>query len=191
MKRFTRGALFASALLTLAAAAVEATTVIEKDLSDLCNEADKIFVGRVVSVESGWRDESQKSIQTVVTFAVTEPVFGVDGGDVRLVFAGGEAGGIREVVAGMPEFHVGEQVLLFASDQPSLSPVIGFHQGYFRVVDDGKGQVVLDSESRPVSVQGRALSFGKRDNGTQGAVSLDEFLGTVRRQVGQRGRQTP
>lgn len=191
MKRFTRGVLFTAALLCLGAARLEATTVIEKDLSDLCNEADKIFVGKVVSVESGWRDESQKAIQTVVTFAVLEPVYGVDGGEVKLTFAGGEAGGIREVVAGMPEFHPGEEVMVFASDQPSLSPIIGFHQGCFRVVDGDSGKVVLDVESRPVGLQGRALSFGKRDNGTQGAVSLDQFLDTVRTHVGQRGKGTP
>ena len=124
MNRFLATALplVAAAVLSTASAA-RATTVLEKSFSDLCNEADMIFVGKVVSVESHWKDEQKKSIITTVTFAVVEPVYGVTTSDVKLDFSGGDMDGLSQVVAGMPQFEPGEEVTIFASNEPIESPV--------------------------------------------------------------------
>lgn len=172
----------------LCAAPAPATTVIEKNLADLCNEADMIFVGKVVSVESRWREPERKSIETAVRFAVMEPVYGVEGSDVVLTFSGGEVDGLREVVAGLPQFAPGEEALIFATNQRLVSPVVGFHQGCFRVAEEGGRAVVLNAEREPLtSVQGRSLFFGKQEDGPRGAVPLDRFIDTVRQQLEKRG----
>jgi hypothetical protein len=178
-------------LLAALAAPAHATTVTEKNLTDLCKEADMVFVGRVVSVESRWHDAPHKSIETVVRFAVTQPLYGVHDSDVTLTFSGGEVEGLRQVIAGMPQFQPGEDVLLFASNKPSMSPIIGFHQGCFRVVDGDNGAVVLNADGLPVTADGRALVNQKRENGAPGGATLDELLGKVREQLDQRGKESP
>lgn len=184
----TAAVLVAALLLTAPVPPARATTVIEKDLTDLCNEADLVFVGKVTALQSGWRDPSKRGMETAVTFHVIDRVYGSIGDDVTLRFAGGEADGLREVVAGMPEFKIGEEVLLFASNKPSISPVIGFHQGCFRIVESDGERVVLTADSAPVlGVNGRALFSGKRTDGPQGAVPLDRFLDTVRTRLDERG----
>jgi hypothetical protein len=158
-----------------------ATVVIEKDLDDIAREADMVFVGRVVSVESRWRDEKRRSIETVVTFHVVEALHGVDQRQVALAFAGGEIDGLSEVVAGMPEFRAGEEVVLFASRKASISPVIGFNQGCFRI----EGGRVLTSESAPVTgTSERGLRLGAEG---QPGMPLGEFLDDVRRRLERRG----
>jgi hypothetical protein len=182
----TTGIAAITALLLLAAPAA-ATTVIEKDLSELSAEADLVFVGRVAAVESRWRDEERRAIETVVTFDVLESLYGDASGQVKLPFAGGELDGLREVVAGLPQFTVGEQVVVFATEHPGISPIVGFHQGCFRVVTGPTGPVVLNAENAPVTgVQGRNLSTGQAQQGPAGAMPLDRFLDGVRDQLRNR-----
>ena len=191
MIRFHRGALSIIGALVplLFAAAATATTVIEKSLDDLCKEADMVFVGKVVEVQPRWRAQERRSIETEVTFAVLEPLYGTRSGDVKLSFSGGDLDGLREVVAGVPQFQPGEEVLVFATNEPSVSPIVGFHQGCFRVVDGGGGPIVLDAENRSVSLRGRASELDKR--AISSGVSLDDFLTEVRTQLGRRGKGTP
>lgn len=178
-------ALALTAVLPLAPA--RATTLIEKDFSALCDEADMVFAGRVRGVESRWRDETRSAIETVVTFTVEDRVHGVAGSEVQLAFGGGEIDGLREVIAGMPAFVVGDEVVVFASSRPSVSPVIGFNQGYFRV----EGGRVLNAERAPVTgVQQRALTLGKPAEGARG-MPLNDFLGVVRERIAERGGSRP
>jgi hypothetical protein len=180
------------AALLCPAAPATATTVIEKDLSQLSAEADLVFVGRVAAVESRWRDEGRKAVETVVTFDVLESLYGDAPAQVKLPFAGGEVDGLREVVAGLPQFTVGEQVVVFATEHPGISPIVGFHQGCFRVVEGPAGPVVLNAENAPVTaVQGRNLALGKADQDTSQAMPLDRFLDGVRQQLRNRPKGTP
>jgi hypothetical protein len=184
LKKSLPVAVTAAALLVLALAprAARATMVVEKPFADLCREADLIFAGKVTSVASRWRDERRQSIETAVTFAVTDAVIGVDGSEVQLVFAGGEMDGIREAIGGIPEFRPGEEVVLFAVRRPSLSPIVGFHQGCFRVVDGRVSNV----DGAPVTgVSERGLALGQSDAGERG-VPLAQFLAEVRQRLADR-----
>ncbi len=176
--------LAALAVLVVAGTA-DATVVVEKDFGALCDEAEMIFVGRVLSTEARWRGEEQRSIETVVTFRVLEALHGVDGDEVQLSFAGGEIDGLSEVVAGLPEFRADEDVVLFASRKPSISPVVGFNQGCFRVAD-GR---VLNAEGAPVAgVSERGLTLGEEG---QRGIPLADFLDGVRKRLEMRGGGTP
>lgn len=177
-----------AAAIAVRTAPAGATVVVGQDLADISRQADAVFVGKVATIESRWRDEAAKSIETVVTFTVVETIYGPRTDAVTLRFGGGEVGGLRQVIAGMPQFRVGEEVLLFVTDEPSISPIVGFHQGCFRVEEYGGERVVLDAEGAPITgTTSRSLSVGRRQDGPAAAMPLDRFLDTVRRHLAERG----
>ncbi len=174
-------------VLALSLPPANASTVIEKDFASLCREADMIFAGRVSAVQSRWSDESRRSIETVVTFSVDDAVFGVTGNQVQLTFAGGEMDGLREVTGGIPEFRAGEEVVIFASNKRSISPIIGFNQGSFRVANG----LVSNVDGLPVTgVSQRGLSLGEPAASERG-LPLAQFLGAVREQLSKRTESAP
>jgi hypothetical protein len=169
-------------LLTLAVpGGLAATTIVAKSFTDLCREADKIFVGTVADVTSQWKDRARMEIETLVRFTNVTPIDGSGGDDVTLRFGGGEMEGIREEIAGIPQFEPGQRVVVFARDGMSINPIVGFRQGLFRVVDDSRGPVVADADRRPViAIENGDLRLGKPEDGVGTALSLEQFLQRVR-----------
>jgi hypothetical protein len=174
------------ALALSCAAPAAATTVIEKDLAALCNEADRVFVGTVSSVQSQWTDPEQRHIETLVTFSDIEPLFGVDTADVVLRFSGGQVGDTVEQVEGMPAFHVGDRDVIFARNAGSVSPIVGFNQGCLHVDGTGSGATVALPSYQPIGMLGdrRVLSAESR---TSSSMSLNDFLSEVRGRLEARG----
>jgi len=159
-----------------------ATVVVAKDFNALCDEADMIFVGTVVSVESRWVDPERQAIETLVTFSDLSWIRGATRGAITLRFAGGAVDGIHEEIAGVPQFQVGERRVIFARDGRFVSPVIGFDQGAFRVVEGSGGLQVIDAAE--VNDPRGALHLGAPPaSGTPAPVSLDEFLTRVRQRL--------
>lgn len=177
-------ALLLGAVATRPAAA---TVVIEKDFAALCAEADLVFVGTVSRVEAGWRDATRQAIETAVTFSDLTWLRGTPRSSVTLRFAGGEVDGLREEIAGVPHFEVGQRGVIFAHDGDFVSPLVGFHQGLFRIVDGANGATVRDADGRPIApASDAALRLGT----PAAATGLDEFLDRVRRQLAA-GTPTP
>jgi hypothetical protein len=185
-------AYFCAALVVFAASlsfsrAGFATTVVAKDFGSICHEADMVFVGSVSRIESRWAAPEQGTIDTLVTFSDLVPLLGVDDQDVVLRFAGGAVDGMREEIAGMPSFEVGDRVVVFARHGRLVSPIVGFHQGLFRVVDRKGVPVVLNEGRFPVTrVEGQALRFGSTAEGAGSAMALDLFLDRVREALATR-----
>lgn len=169
-----------------------ATTVVAQSFESICREADMVFVGSVSRVESRWTAQEEGTIETVVTFSDLLPLFGVEGDEVVLRFAGGAVDGMREEIAGMPQFEVGDRVVVFARRGRLVSPIVGFHQGLFRVVEGDQGPVVLNQSRFPVTaVEGRTLRFGSAAQGVSAAMPLDSFLSQVRENLAARLDATP
>jgi hypothetical protein len=169
-----------------------ATTVVAKSFDSICRDADMVFVGSVSHVESRWAAPEQGTIDTLVTFTDLVPLFGVEGSEVVLRFSGGAVDGMREEIAGMPQFKVGDRVVVFARNGRLVSPIVGFHQGLFRVVERGGVPVVLNEGRVPVTtVDGQALRFGATAEGVGTAMALDEFLGHVRDTLANRTDAAP
>jgi hypothetical protein len=172
--------------LVLGVAAVpraQATMVVAKDFGALCSEAELIFVGTVASTEPRWSDPQRQAIETVVTFTDLTWLRGGPQARIELRFAGGEVDGLREAVAGVPQFSVGERRVVFAHGGHFVSPIVGFNQGLFRVVDGADGPVVLDADGRAVTgVGGAALQRGAADD-RGAALPLDAFLARVRAEM--------
>jgi hypothetical protein len=169
------------AILALAADRSAATVVVAKDFAALCREADLIFVGTVVSVESQWSDADKQSIETLVTFDDLTWLRGTPQPSVTLRFGGGEVDGLHEEIAGAPHFTEGERRVIFAHDGRYVSPIVGFDQGALRVVDGSSGPTVMGAPA-PTTVNG-ALHLGTPPADGGSAVPLDEFLDRVQRQL--------
>jgi hypothetical protein len=181
--RATRAAGVWTFLLVLATApaALRATTVVAKSFAQLCEEADSIFVGTVDEVRSEWADRATMSIETVVRFSAVVPVRGTAADGLELRFAGGEVEGLREEIAGVPRFTVGQRVLLFARHGAHVSPLVGFHQGYFEVESTDAGPVVLTGAREPVlGIEDGRLRLGAPEADLDTALPLEEFLDQVR-----------
>ncbi|MBI4517915.1 MAG: hypothetical protein HY699_19085 [Deltaproteobacteria bacterium] len=174
------------ALWFLAAPPVRATTVMEKNLDSLCAEADHVFTGKVVAIEPQWTDAARRHIETVVTFETIEPLYGADSAFISLRFAGGQIGDLVERVQGVPRFARGEHGVIFARDGHFASPLVGFHQGYFRVQGEGEAAAVL----RPSYEFVGALADGSRLLSSEvqgvGATPLRGFLDALRQRLRQR-----
>lgn len=167
--------------VVLLAPGAPATIVVAKDFAALCAEADLVFVGTVTGVQSRWSDPSKQAIETVVTFGDLTWLRGAPRASVALTFGGGEIDGLHEVVAGVPQFKAGERRVIFAHDGNFVSPLVGFDQGAFSVVDGADGPVVIGTTAAPVA--SGALRLGTPDNTGGQPVPLDAFLDTVRRQL--------
>jgi len=124
-------------IVALSSVLAQATTVVTMSLDEMTAEAELIVEGTVVDVDSQW-SEDQTTIYTYVTLNDLRVIHGqVDGETLSLRFEGGEVGGTRITIAGTPSFTPGDREILFIQGNNfAISPVIGFFQGRFRVVDD-------------------------------------------------------
>jgi hypothetical protein len=174
-------------VLATAPAALLATTVVAKSFTQLCEEADLIFVATVDEIRSEWADRAAMSIETVVRFSAVVPVRGTAADGLELRFAGGEVEGLREEIAGVPRFSVGQRVVLFARRGAHVSPLVGFHQGYFEVESTDAGPVVLTGARQPVlGIEDGRLRLGAPEADLDAALPLQEFLERARRPSSRR-----
>ncbi len=158
----------------------DATTVASMTTAAQATSADRIFVGTVVSTTSRPKADAPKYFETVVRFSVEETVAGGMPATVELTLSGGEVGGIRQRVDGMPELVIGERyvVLLEADQQPRLtSPFVGFNQGLYRVVGETRANAVV-RDHRGRALTGDAVPAGARSAGTEPGV--DAFVEQLR-----------
>lgn len=142
------------------ASPVPATVLLKMNLKDLSNEADVVFVGTVVALRNEVAPGGDKAC-TAVTFKVESILAGkAVGKELTLRFCGGELpNGVLMKAVGIPDFRVGEKVVLFAVHDPSLyCPLTGWLQGKLTIsaheeVGDSEGNlygsVVNDELVRP------------------------------------------
>ena len=128
--------------LLLAGAPASATTYLQLTPQAMLARAGLVFVGTVADVrvtnDSGtpWthvRFTVETALEGVPVDAQGHPTR-----PVELAFLGGAVpGGPALTVSGIPQFTVGERVLVFAYDQSYASPIVGFRQGLWRVTPAG------------------------------------------------------
>ena len=112
-----------------------ATTYATLTLDELVTRAETAFYGSVSEVTTEERDGDP---YTLVTFDVTRGLTGELGETLELAFLGGDlSNGDSLVVTGMPEFELGDEVIVFAYDAPYYSPIVGFSQGLWRLSEEG------------------------------------------------------
>lgn len=164
-----------------------ATTVEEKDLGTLCEEAERAFLGTVGEVRSRWADAEKRSVETLIGFTDVTPLFGNVPHNVVVRFPGGEIDGIREGVVGLPQLRPGDRVILLLKEG-GINPIVGFHQGFFRVTDGPAGPSVRIS-ARNLHLDGSdgSAAADVADQGSRSAsVPLDMFLDLLRQEFRRR-----
>lgn len=147
-------------LLTILAAAFlatnsPATTVIPPSFTQLVEEAELIFQGKVIDVHCEWAGEgAQRVIVSYVTFEIEEGIKGSPGPTVTLRLIGGTIGNETIAIADAPVFQKGDRDILFVENNGrQFIPLVGIMYGRFRVQADGLSgrDIVTDHAGGPVT----------------------------------------
>lgn len=101
---------FSTAFATLLPSKAEASTIVQRSIEEMSVLADAVARGHVVETESVWRDGS---IATRVSVRVDERWSGELPDLVELWVPGGQIDDLRAHVAGMIEYNVGDDVIVF------------------------------------------------------------------------------
>jgi len=126
---------------------IHATTVLKTNFNTMIDQAELIIDGEVIDIYSEWSD-NRTTIHTYVTLGSLQVIHGdVAGATVTLQFMGGQVGDDIIAIPGSPTFDVGDREVLFVRNNgAALSPIVGFYQGRFQVIDD----VMHDHADNPI-----------------------------------------
>jgi hypothetical protein len=111
--------------------------VVKMEIPELTTKAKQIVVGDVVDMKSVW-DEGRQTIFTYVSVRVEEYVKGTGSDMITVKIPGGvlEDRDLRLWVSDIPEFRVGERVVLFLKEMSPHTNLLGLFQGKYTVVND-------------------------------------------------------
>ena len=125
--------------------ATHALSVAPRGFDEVVALADLVIVGTVYTQQSRFDAPDQAHISTYVTLRDLEVVKGtLDEAQYTLRIAGGVVGDRAEAYPGLPQFVTGQRYVLFVrGNHRDLFPVVGIHQGVYRVVKDGTGREVV------------------------------------------------
>jgi hypothetical protein len=200
MRRDRLGWFVVPAVLCLFSSAPQASTVLQLNLGEMVQRADRIYRGEVLSVRAGTVDAGGGQLPTTIyTLRVDESfrgefteVKGLRIAELRTLgkLTPRSSGGLRSAVVlpQMPVLEEGRTYLLLTT-RPSaigLSTTVGLGQGAFRITQVGKDeQAVNDANNSglfrdmaPPPVQGiaRARALGAAG----GPVSYADLAGRIR-----------
>lgn len=125
---------------------VTATTLIPLAFEDVVAKAEHIIIGEVMDIRSELTPDEEK-IYTFVTLKDVDSLEGpiVKDGIFTVRLSGGHVGDLHSIYLGMPEFEIGEVVMLFVHlNENAICPIVGWTQGFFRLVDEGQQEIVKD-----------------------------------------------
>jgi hypothetical protein len=170
------------AAVVFSSSVLRATVLIPAEFREIVAGSQVIVYGRVADVQAEWSDDRRR-IDTVVTLEAATYMKGGPGGVVTFRVPGGEIGRFKNIMVGAPEFHPGEEAVLFLTAQaPSVAHVFGLNQGVFRVRVDGRTgrrlvvhPVLMAKSDAAERVMRGALS--------RTPLPLDAFAATVRAAV--------
>ncbi len=111
-----------------------ATTVRKAELDELVRESHMVVRGHVAFVDERAGEQAGK-FQTRIGFEITEVVKGLESGaqTYELVLPGGRVGPMTSLVAGVPTFTPGQEVVLLIKHTRAGDAITGLTQGVFNV----------------------------------------------------------
>jgi hypothetical protein len=146
----------------LAAASLVQSGMVQKlSLDRLIGEADLIVRGRVDEIKSR-RASDRRTVATVVTITIVRQFKGPKVSSVTIEQPGGSLGDVTLGVPGLPEFTIGEDVILFLKRQRG---------GAFNIVGGNQGK--FTAKTQPGSDNEVVEDFAHRTE------ALDSFLGRL------------
>ncbi len=158
-----------------------ATTVVRRSTEELTVLSEAVVEGRVTAVEAKWHDEHQ-FVYTYVTIEVGE-VFKGHGVASTIVVEelGGVANGVTVTVPSVPEFEVGEDVVVFLDIVNDNYRCHGFAQGKFTVEtgDDGALRVTRPLDVEQAFNRSQQGELDSTINPSTGVRSYERFVSTI------------
>jgi hypothetical protein len=146
--------LFVGAGLVLSVSSGRATTVIAPNFDELVAKADYVVRATVKSVTSEFRATPQgRAIFTKVELQVLETIAGTPPSPLVLEHLGGTVGDTTLRVDGVPQFHVGDEDILFVqANGKQYYPLVGIMHGKYPVKRDAKtgAAIVTRSNGAPL-----------------------------------------
>ena len=177
-----------------------ASTLLELSFSEVASEAQLIFEGEVLGMESQYVADG--TIRTFVRFQIIDVLKGdYTGGTIDLSYLGGQVGTRQMRVSELQMPSVGEVGIYFVEsiDEPMLSPLVGWAQGHYLIqrsngeafVHTAKGGAVIAiNPSAAALSQSNGMSTGTAKGvvvprsalaqGLSSPMSVDEFKRSVR-----------
>lgn len=144
-----RTAMLLALLLWLPMAGVQATVLQQLGFEELVGGSELIVVATVTN----WRIETVDGVQhTWVSFAVEDVVKGtLPARTLELRFTGADLQGAPMHIEGQFIPVPGTRGLFFVADTSNnqVNPLTGWFQGYFPLMQDGRGDDYLDLRPRP------------------------------------------
>lgn len=132
---------------TLSASIAQLATFDEK-----VENAATIVLGTCVRTESHW-DTQHRWILTSSTFQIEKVIKGSTGiTQLTIVMPGGSVGGLHQETIGIPEFHPGDERVLFVKMTRVGPTVLYFDQGTYGVRSEGGEKVIAPVASRLVKI---------------------------------------
>lgn len=160
---------------------VDALTAIPRTFAELVERADCVLIGTVMRVTTAMGAEGEK-IYTYVTLADLEVLKGaVPDPSYVLRVRGGVVDTQAEVYPGLPPLEAGGRYILFVQGNfRDLFPVVGLHQGVFRVGwDPARQQEVvqpLQDEAHPRSSAERLPDSQSRSSRPEDGETVEAFV---------------
>jgi hypothetical protein len=170
----------------LVAPGLHATVLVPAEFREIVSGSQIIVYGRVSDVHAEYSDD-RRQIDTVVSLDAATYLKGGPGAVVTFKVPGGQIGRYKNVMVGAPEFHPGEEAVLFLQAQgPSVAHVFGLSQGVFRVrVDPHTGsRLVLPPVLMAAGDAAEAVTRGAPE---RTPLPLESFARTVRAAMAQPG----
>jgi hypothetical protein len=174
------------ALLLCFTPSLSATVLLPAEFREIVSGSQIIVYGRVAEVRAEWGN-GRRQIESVVTLEAESFYRGTPATTVTFRVPGGQIGRYKSLTVGAPEFHAGEEVVLFLKAQgPAVPHVFGLNQGVFRVrVDERTGR-------RMVALPILMSRTGAPEAVTRGATArrplpIDQFAAQVRTVLQQGG----
>ena len=182
--------------LVLLASPAQATSVVAKPFSAVVQAAEVIAVGTVTAIAAEW-DAAHKRPFTLVTFSTLDILKGAHAEpELTLrVLGGPNPDGSILQVAGVPQFSLGERLVVFVTGNDHYAvPLVGLWQGVYRVVfDAARGVDTIYSHARqpvtslPTATGGILHDEGQLSSAVQQpaqAMSLETFTEVIAQEVG-------
>ncbi|SDS52050.1 hypothetical protein [Opitutus sp. GAS368] len=120
---------------------LSATTVEAPDIDSLITQSDYIVRAVVTSATPEWHQttDGRRYISTRVELEIRDVIKGAPPSPLVLDLIGGRIGQDELVLEGMPQFHAGdEQVLFVHGEQRKMFPLVALMHGVYPVMHEAK-----------------------------------------------------
>jgi hypothetical protein len=136
-------ALATAGLLFAAVPAAHATLAQAASFDEKVENASSIILGKCIKTESRM-DPSGQWILTYSTFQIESAMKGGAATQITIVTPGGQVGTTRQQTIGVPQFHEGDENVLFVGSSRLGPTVLYFDQGAYEVTKDDRGDKIVN-----------------------------------------------